>query len=157
MEITSLRLLASPDPDYADCEAIVGKGTYIRALARDLASALGTCGHVATLRRLAVGPFTEANAIPLESAINKQHIRSVCGYLLPVEAALDGIPALTLTAADAERLRCGQRLALSDARLRAQAARVAVGAVVRACCGGALIALARVEDERLRPLRVMNW
>ena len=56
VEIVSLRLIAIPDRDHADCEAVVSKGTYIRALARDLALALGTLGHVAALRRLSVGP-----------------------------------------------------------------------------------------------------
>ena len=49
--------IAMPDPDHAEFEAMVGKGTYIRALARDLAAALGTLAHVVALRRLAVGPF----------------------------------------------------------------------------------------------------
>src|SRR6266481_8870172 len=54
VQIAALRLIAVPDPDHADCEAVVGKGTYIRALARDLALALETVGHVVELRRLAV-------------------------------------------------------------------------------------------------------
>ena len=66
VEIAELRLLGMPDPDHADFEAVVGEGTYIRALARDLAAALGTLGHIAELRRLSVGRFTEAQAISLE-------------------------------------------------------------------------------------------
>ncbi len=68
VDIAELRLIAMPDRDHAEFEAVVGKGTYIRALARDLAAALGTCGHIVVLRRLAVGPFTEAQAISLDSA-----------------------------------------------------------------------------------------
>jgi len=156
VEIIGLKLTGMPDPDHADCEAVVGKGTYIRALARDLAAALGTLGHVTALRRLSVGPFTEAQAISLESVGNRQHIAAACGRLLPIETALDGIPALALAAADADRLRCGQRVRPGDPDGRAQLDRLGMGIVVSAWHGLALIALARVEDGGLRPLRVIN-
>jgi tRNA pseudouridine55 synthase len=157
VEIASLRLTALPDPDHAEFEALVGKGTYIRALARDLAAALGTFGHIAALRRLAVGCFTEAHAIPLESIEDRQHIAAACGHLLPIETALDGIPALVLSAEQTARLRCGQRVSPTGGRCQAHAAELAAGAVVSVWHDHALIALARVEDGRLRPLRVINW
>jgi tRNA pseudouridine55 synthase len=156
VEIARLRLLSMPDPDHADCEAVVGKGTYIRALARDLAAALGTLGHVAALRRLSVGPFTEAQAISLETADDRRHIVAACGHLLPIETALDGIPALALTAAEADRLRCGQRVKPGDPGGRAQLDRAGTGAVVSVWHDRALIALARIEDGSVRPLRVIN-
>ena len=157
VEISSLRLASVPDRDHAECEAIVGKGTYIRALARDLARSLGTLGHVAALRRLAVGCFTEAQAIPLESVEDRQHIAAACGHLLPIETALDGIPALVLSAEQAARLRCGQRVSPAGGRCQAHAVELAAGAVVSVWHDHALIALARVEDGCLRPLRVINW
>ena len=67
---------AIPDRDHADCEALVGKGTYIRALARDLGAALGTLAHIAELRRLSVGRFTESQAIALDSIAERGHIAS---------------------------------------------------------------------------------
>ena len=73
VEIAELRLLAVPDRDHADFEALVGKGTYIRALARDLGAALGTFAHIAELRRLSVGRFTEEQAISLDFAIEHGH------------------------------------------------------------------------------------
>ncbi|HEU0217850.1 MAG TPA: tRNA pseudouridine(55) synthase TruB [Stellaceae bacterium] len=155
-EILSLCLTDIPDRDHADCEAVVGKGVYIRSLARDLAVALGTLGHVAVLRRLSVGCFTEAQAISLECVENKQHILAARGPLLPIEAGLDGIPALALAAAEAARLRCGQRLALRELG-GALPACVVAGAVVGAWHDDALVAMARVEAGWLRPLRVMNW
>lgn len=155
-DILSLRLTDIPDRDHADCDTVVGKGVYIRALARDLAQALGTLGHIAALRRLAVGLFTEAQAISLECVENKQHILAARGLLLPLEAGLDGIPALALAAGEAARLRSGQRLALRELR-DAPPAGVAAGAVVGAWHDDALIAIARVEAGALRPLRVMNW
>ena len=56
--IDGLRLVDMPDADHADFEAVCGKGTYMRALARDIAVKLGTLGHVSALRRLQVGPFS---------------------------------------------------------------------------------------------------
>ena len=155
-DILDLRLIDVPDRDHADCEAVVGKGVYIRSLARDLALALGTLGHIAALRRLSVGRFTEAQAISLECVENKQHIEAARGQMLPIEAGLDGIPALALAAAEAARLRCGQRLALREFADAPPACLVA-GVVVGAWHEDALVAIARVEAGQLRPLRVMNW
>jgi tRNA pseudouridine55 synthase len=156
VEILELRLIAMPDRDHADCEALVGKGTYIRALARDLAATLGTCGHIAELRRLSVGRFTENQAIALDSITEHGHITANCRYLLPLETALDDIPGLVLTADEAARLRNGQRLAPSAADRWENVQRLAAGAVVAAWRGPALIALARIEDGCLRPVRVFN-
>jgi tRNA pseudouridine55 synthase len=156
VKIESLRLIATPDADHADYEAMVGKGAYIRGLARDLARALGTLGHVAALRRLAVGPFTEAHAISLESLNNKQHMFTACGHLLPIEAALDGVPAVELAATEAGLLRRGQHVSLRDSHWQAQSEQFAAGTVVSAWHDCALVALARVEDGKLRPLRVIN-
>jgi tRNA pseudouridine55 synthase len=105
VHIAKLRLIATPDRDHADCEAVVGKGAYIRALARDLGLALGTFGHIAELRRLSVGRFTEEQAISLDSVALDRHSLDLSGCLLPIETALDGIPALVLTAGEAARLR----------------------------------------------------
>src|SRR5438445_97741 len=85
VEIATLRLVAMPDRDHADCEALVGKGTYIRALARDLGVALGTLAHTAELRRLSVGRFTESQAITLDSITEGGHIARDCGFLLRSE------------------------------------------------------------------------
>ena len=117
VEIAELRLLGMPDPDHADFEAEVGAGTYIRSLARDLAIGLGTLGHIAELRRLQVGRFTEAQAISLERATALGHSLAASEHLLPIETALDDIPALAVTAAEAARLRHGQRIPLRDLRV----------------------------------------
>src|SRR5215475_14270843 len=66
VEIHRLELVESPDADHAVLAAECGKGTYVRALARDLGRLLGCFGHVAALRRTAVGPFTEDMATSLE-------------------------------------------------------------------------------------------
>jgi len=156
VEITKLRLIAAPDRDNAEFEAVVGKGTYIRALARDLAIELGTLGHVAALRRLSVGRFTEAQAISLESLADLRHSVPACRGLLPIETALDGIPVLALAAADAGRLRCGQRVTPGGSEWQTQFGGLEAGTVVSAWHNHALIALAMIEDDCLRPLRIIN-
>src|SRR6185503_6628263 len=104
-------------PDRAEFEAECGKGTYVRAIARDLGRKLGCFGHVCALRRLAVGPLTEKTMISLA------HLEAMCqktaagegnlaDALLPVETALDDIPALAVNRADAARLQRGQAVLL---------------------------------------------
>jgi tRNA pseudouridine55 synthase len=161
VEIACLRLLAMPDPDHADFEAEVGAGTYIRSLARDLAASLGTSGHIAELRRLRVGRFTEAQAISLERAVALGHSLAASEHLLPIETALDDIPALAVTADEAARLRQGQRVPLGDPRERLfidpiEANPVADGVLVSARREQLAVALARIENGALRPVRIIN-
>jgi len=156
VEIAALRLVAVPDRDHADCEALVGKGTYIRSLARDLGAALGTYGYVAELRRLSVGRFTIEQAISLDSVIEHRHSLRASGFLLPIETALDGIPALALTAAQAAHVRCGQRVTPHEIGGRAALGRFAEGSVLSVWYDRAVIALAKVENGGLRPLRIIN-
>jgi tRNA pseudouridine55 synthase len=153
--IHELTLTALPDRDHADFTALVGEGTYIRALARDIAEALGTCGHIAVLRRLSVGRFAEAQAISLDFATSLGHSLNASGHLLPIEAALDDIPALALTADEAARLRHGQAIALAD-REGARLDRFDDGTIVGAKHDQLLVGLARIEGTRLRPVRMIN-
>ncbi|HEV2189487.1 MAG TPA: tRNA pseudouridine(55) synthase TruB [Stellaceae bacterium] len=155
IEIGELRLTAVLDRDHAEFEAVVGEGTYIRSLARDLAEALGTHGHVAMLRRLAVGRFTEAQAISLDLATSLGHSLPASGHLLPIEAALDDIPALALTAAEAARLRHGQPIVLTECE-GARLDRFDDGTIVGARHDQLLIGLARIENGRLQPVRIIN-
>jgi tRNA pseudouridine55 synthase len=156
VEIAELRLLSAADPDYADFEAVVGEGTYIRALARDLAEALGTLGHIAELRRLSVGRFAESRAISLDCAVSLGHSLNVSEHLLPIETALDDIPALALTAEEAARLRHGQRVTPEDAHERARLDQIAEGTIVGARHDRLLVGLARIEGGALRPVRIIN-
>ena len=90
--------------------ATVSKGTYIRSLARDIAIALGTVGHVTMLRRTRAGPFDLAHAISLDKLADLAKSRSLDGAVLPLSAGLDDIPALPVTPAEATLLRHGQKL-----------------------------------------------
>ena len=97
--------------DAATLEATVSKGTYIRSLARDIAHALGTVGHVSYLRRTRAGPFSLETAISLDFLEEAAKARALTRTVLPLEAALDDIPALPVTSRQAELLRQGQKLA----------------------------------------------
>jgi tRNA pseudouridine55 synthase len=123
--VHSLRVSASPreELDFAqrrgDAEmmleqvtlsARVSKGTYIRSLARDIAHALGTVGHVSYLRRTRAGPFSLESAISLDFLEEAAKARQLTRAVLPLEAALDDIPALPVTPDQAQLLRHGQRL-----------------------------------------------
>jgi tRNA pseudouridine55 synthase len=156
VEIDEVRLLATPDPDHADFAATVGEGTYIRSLARDLAEALGTLGHIVELRRLAVGRFTETEAISLERVALLGHSLAASEHLLPIETVLDDIPALALTAAEAARLRHGQQVTPHDPLERARVDRLNDGTIVGARHDQLLIAVARIENGGLRPVRIIN-
>ena len=90
--------------------AHVSKGTYIRSLARDIALALGTVGHVTMLRRTRAGPFTLDNAISLDFLFEKSKARRIEDICLPLTAGLDDIPALPVTPDQAGLLRQGRVL-----------------------------------------------
>ena len=90
--------------------AHVSKGTYIRSLARDIALALGTVGHVTMLRRTKAGPFDLRHAISLDKLSELGHARALEDKLLPLRAGLDDIPALSLSPDQAGLLRQGRVL-----------------------------------------------
>ncbi len=150
-----LELTDIPDPDHAMLAAECGKGTYVRSLARDLGRALGSLGHVSALRRSQVGPFAEADMIPLEQVEALCH-RAAAGEghladtLLPIETALDDIPALAVSPADAARLARGQA-----ALLRGRDASIFRG-MVQVAASGQLLAIAEVERGEIVPRRVFN-
>ncbi len=156
VEIDSLRLVAMPDPDHAEFEAEVGKGTYIRALGRDLGITLGCYAHVTALRRLSVGPFGLERAISLDILAGLEHSAAVSEHLLPLETALDDIPALALTEAEAEALRCGRTVTPSLPSDQMPIEKFADGVTIRATSNGKLVALAAIEGGLVRPIRVMN-
>jgi tRNA pseudouridine55 synthase len=97
-------------PDWATLSANVSKGTYIRSLARDIAQALGTVGHVTLLRRTKAGPFRLDSAISLDMLDEMANARSLEQILLPLTAGLDDIPALTVSPDQARALRQGRVL-----------------------------------------------
>ncbi len=158
VRIESVELVESPDPDHAVLEVRCGKGVYIRSLARDLARALGTFGHVCQIRRLAAGPFDEASAISLDHLDALRHSAPPSDYLLPVETALDDIPALALTESQAEHLRHGRPVRVrGPGGLRfVDTDDLEQDRTVCAMAGDRLVALVRLDGDELRPVRVLN-
>jgi tRNA pseudouridine 55 synthase len=154
IEIHALDLVDCPDADTAVFEAECGKGTYVRSLARDMGRRLGCLGHVVELRRLAVGPFGEDDMISLEMLETIRHSPAREGDLAtlirPVETALDDIPALAMSDADANRLRNGQSVLL-----RGRDAPTFEGPGY-AVCRGQLVALGEIERGAFAPKRVFN-
>ncbi|WFU56024.1 tRNA pseudouridine(55) synthase TruB [Bradyrhizobium pachyrhizi] len=155
VEIHELTLVEHGDNGQSVFEAECGKGTYVRALARDMGRILGCFGHICALRRTLVGPFTERDMIPLEqleALCNRAASGegSLADALLPVETALDDIPALAVTRADAARLHRGQAVLL-----RGRDAPNTSGTVY-VTVAGRLLALAEIGNGELIPKRVFN-
>jgi tRNA pseudouridine55 synthase len=160
VRIDAIRFLSRPDADHVILEVDCGKGTYIRSLGRDLAQALGTVGSLTALRRLSVGPFTEADAISLDALAHMGHNPPESGGkpygLLAIEAALDGIPAMVLSEVETARLRNGQSVSLFRKVDLARIADLQDGDEAVALCGGIAVALVRYGKGEIRPVRVLN-
>jgi tRNA pseudouridine55 synthase len=138
-------------------EVTVGKGFYIRSLMRDLCAVLGVEGHVSVLRRTRVGPFTEARAIGLENLLELSHKAGALEGLLPVETALDDIPALALTTEDAFRLSQGRAVVLLPRQVEALETLLTGGSrTVLARQDETLVAICEMRAGQLNPVRVFN-
>ena len=134
------------DLESITLSAHVSKGTYIRSLARDIARALGTVGHVTYLRRTEAGPFVLGHAISLDKLDELGHGRALQTVLLPLNAGLDDIPALALTPDQAGLLRQGRVL-------------VGIAADDGLCLAmldAVPVALAEIEDGTVRVVRGFN-
>lgn len=176
--IKSLQLLDIPHRDYARFSVCCGKGTYIRALARDLAENLGAVGHVTQLRRIRVGQFTQKNIIRLDKFSNLGHSADTAAasatddnlfdmLLLPLAVALDDIPALTVSPKEAQNIRQGQPIVCSkqffcdSAHAQAQQNNEtkhtrSFGDPVLAMRADMPVALGFIEKGRFWPARVFN-
>ncbi len=161
--IDRLAIVAMPDDDTTVFEAECGKGTYVRAIARDLGIALGCYGHVIALRRTRVGPFTEEDAVTLEEiqAIMNPKVAEgepiqpipephASGLMLPVEAALTEITEVSVSPSDAATLGRGQPVLI-----RGRDAPIHTGAAY-AICKGQIVAIGEIEKGALQPTRVFN-
>jgi tRNA pseudouridine55 synthase len=149
-------LVERPDADTAVFEVASGKGVYMRSLARDLARACGTVGHIAALRRLRVGPFLEEHAIPLDKLRDKDDTAPASPDLLrPVSTALADIPALALTGHEVADLLHGQAISLITLMGRIPGTADPDGGLVRAMAGSRVLGLCRLEDGMLKPERIL--
>ncbi len=154
--VDRFELIERIDADTAVFEVQSGKGVYMRSLARDLARACGTVGHIAALRRLRVGPFNEAGAIPLDKLQREDDTPPTSpDFLLEVATALADIPALALTEAEANGLSHGQAISLVQLMGRIPRTADPEGGLARAMAGGRVLGLCRLEDGWLKPERLL--
>lgn len=154
VQIESLELLEVPDRDTAIFHARCGKGTYVRALARDMGTELGCLGHLIGLRRTRVAAFEEAQAVTLadlEKAVQEGGEDGTHRLLLPVEAALQDLPMVSVAQNDAARLLRGQAVLM-----RGRDAPIGSGPAY-ATCKGHLIAVGRIDKGELHPVRAFNF
>jgi len=155
VDIHRLELVETPDADHTVLAAECGKGTYVRAIARDMGRALGCYGHVSALRRTGVGTFLETDAAALaalQAAAPPEggDVTALTALLQPVDAGLRSIPSVSVSRADAARLARGQAVLL-----RGRDAPIMQG-FVSVSTHGDLIALAEFEQGELRPRRIFN-
>ena len=152
--IGRLEVAAHEEGERTVFEADCAKGTYVRALARDMGRTLGCYGHVIELRRRRVGPFSDSQTISLAKLEEIGHSAAGCeglrDFLMPVETALDDIPALAISGSDAARLMRGQAVLM-----RGRDAPILKGPLY-AMSRGTLVAICEADQGELRPVRVFN-
>src|SRR5581483_8059521 len=151
--VRAFRLLDLPDADHAVFEAECGKGTYVRALARDLAERLATRGHIVALRRMSVGPFREDMLVTLDRLIDAREagpVQSLDAFLKPVSFGLASLPEVALAAGDAARVRRGQSVLIRgrDAPL--------LSGMVHATAAGESVAIGEIAEGAFHPKRVFS-
>ena len=100
---------------YIELRVHCSKGTYIRSLAEDLGAALGCGGHVSALRRLAAGPYAEAQAVTLEQVSEIGDLQEMDALLLPVASAVGSWPSVRLHEDTAHYVRQGQPVQVAHA------------------------------------------
>lgn len=168
--IDSIVLVSRPDKDTAVFDVQSGKGVYMRSLARDIALACGTVGHVSVLRRTKCGPFDLAQAyappmdekgqVALDKALDKtpesdDNAKALPVPLLAVATALDDIPALAVTHEEGKALVCGKTLDAASLAMP-MPARLEAPPLWRATIEGHVLGLCRVQDGRLRAARMLE-
>lgn len=156
VDIFDLKLL-EVTADTARLHMVCGKGTYVRAIARDLATRLGVCGYISRLIRTRVGPFKLEDAISLDLFHDDAVKPTPNAVLLPVQSVLDDILALVIDDAEAARLRCGLGVSFLS---RSNADRLPDGANLAPFLAvnqnGMAVAMVRLEGGEVKPERVFN-
>ena len=148
--------------DTAVFEIRCSKGTYVRSWVRDIALALGTLGHVSTLRRTRSGGWDEKDAVGLDTLTPFMHSPAAFGYLRPLSTALDGIPALAVSGPDTVRIRSGNPILIRAALFAKMKDGFGDGELSGLTVflkeeDGSPVALAEIAEGELRPFRVFNF
>jgi tRNA pseudouridine55 synthase len=157
VEIHRITLLGCPDADHAVFEVECGKGTYVRALARDFGRDLGCYGHISALRRSMVAPFAESAMVPLSELVALEEIEDEAerlarldAFLVPAGEVLVSLPRIDISDDQAHRLKMGNSIIL-----RGRDAPVATDDAC-AFARGALVAIGEVAGGEFHPRRVFK-
>lgn len=161
VDVYDLALVDQPDADHAVFRVESGKGFYVRALARDLALALGTEGHVHQLRRTRVGPMQLSDAVSLEAleALGEDMLARRA-HLLPLQSVLDDVPQIDIRPNDASDIRHGREIIMLPHMLdnwQAQRDAETDDRVTLSLCDGEAVALGEVRAGRFKPQRVFQF
>lgn len=158
IDVHRLDLVDCPDANRAVFEAECGKGTYVRALARDMGRRLGSRGHVTDLRRLLVGPFGEEDMVTLDELAEAaeeleegQGIEALVEeFILPVREAMDNLEEVPVSLEDAAKIRKGMAVLLRgrDAPLNTEVAFASHASVP--------VAIGSIDKGRFQPTRVFH-
>ncbi|WP_320200326.1 tRNA pseudouridine(55) synthase TruB [Agrobacterium sp. rho-13.3] len=157
VEIHRITLLACPDANTAHFEVECGKGTYVRALARDLGQDLGCYGFISQLRRSMVAPFSEGAMVPLEKLVEfeaiedrDERLAALDAYLIDTSEALSSLPHLAINDDQAQRLKMGNAILLRGRDAPTQESEA------YATARGKLIAIGEIGEGEFRPKRVFG-
>jgi len=149
--IKSLKFVEQKSADSFSFRVECSKGTYVRALGRDIALKLGTFGHLTELRRTKCGFFSISDTILLENLKKMMYESCKQDSLLPISTPLRDIAALAITAEDAVKLRLGQSLSPKNYDVQQH-----IGKTMAAFEGSCLTALVRIDEKKISPVRVFN-
>lgn len=148
VRIDDLKLLSIDSLTQATFQVDCGSGTYVRSLARDLACYLGTVGFVSYLQRIRVGKIHLEMTISLEKLKENRHILEMHQVLKPIGAVLDDIPAVTVSASDAQKVRQGKGIFLFEKH--------PLGKMVTIWENSDLVAIGVMKNSEFFPKRVFN-
>lgn len=152
VEIYNLELLEMTESDVAHCRVRCSKGTYVRTLGADIAEKLGTIGYLQALRRIKCGVFDVSNTILLENLEKIEYVEERQKKLLSVITCLRDIADIAVTDADAVKLKQGQGISPKSYQITNL-----IGEEAIATCGGNLVAVVRIDERKISPVRVFNF
>ena len=150
--IYELELLEMSESDVVHCRVRCSKGTYVRTLGADIAKKLSTIGYLKALRRTKCGNFDVSSTILLENLKKIEYVEERQKVLLPVITCLCDITDIAVTEADAAKLKQGQGLSP-----KAYQVNHLIGQEVSATCNGSLVAMVRIDERKIAPVRVFNF
>ena len=152
VHIKEISLVKYINKEVARLKIECGKGVYVRSLARDMARALNTYGHIVYLNRLAVGPFFHKDAILLADIANLVDKATISKAIKPISFVLDDIPAIDITSDKAILISRGQKVFIEDLVLEEGT----YNKEAYVTSNNAPVALARIEGKYIHPFRVFN-